>query len=78
MWTHKAARARRAARKPITLTLTTRQMIAQQERALRELYRKHRETRDETQLIRLRRDIDAKQNFLTRLWADLAGRARKP
>lgn len=59
-----------------TRPLTTRQMIEQHERKLRKLYEQHKVERDPVRIARIRRDIDAKQNFLAALWQTLGKELR--
>lgn len=68
------AASRQRARTNSASDLSTRDLIDMEERRLRELYRRHRDegpTMDPERLEHLRRDIDAKQNFVAALWARL-------
>jgi len=51
--------------------MTVRQMIDYHDRKLHDLYRQHRNEKNEGRLIVIRRNIDAKQNFISALWQQL-------
>lgn len=66
-----ASRARRARMQGEARSMTTRQMIAKHEQGLRELRSDLLAARPERR-EHILRDIRAKENFLKRLWAELA------
>jgi len=76
IFTREAARSRNTKKKTGVRTLTTKQRIDWQERKLRDLYQAHRTERDPVRLLRIERDINAKQNFVEQLWAALGKEQR--
>jgi len=73
-FTRMAARAARHRMQGEPRFMTTRQRIEQQERRLRGLRADLQSAGNVEQRQQIRRNISAKEKFLERLWAELAGR----
>lgn len=77
-WSHIAAKSKQPRPAAAARPQSIRTLIEIHERKLRDLYAEHRAgISDPARLAKVRADIDAKQNFTAKLWAELAANIKR-
>jgi hypothetical protein len=78
MFTHRAAKSKQSKPSAVARPQTVRSLIEDQERKLRDLQADYRAMMtDPVKLPRIMRDIDIKEKFIARLWAELGVEIKK-